>query len=1311
MSMVFLTRLKTLGARFSAWHLRWLKRCLLSVLLLLALLALGWQTWLIPRLNSYKPWLETRLSQSTGLPIQIGRLSGGWQGIRPQLTLEHFTARNSRGEVALEFARMQGALSWWRLALGQLHFSSLTLLSPELVITRLANGQWQIGGITLPQNHSDSGDHQLLNWLIAQGEVEIRQGRLQLRDARGLWPALHTRDLQLTMHNWFGRHRWLLRLRPEQLLDTPLELQARLSGDDVGDLADWSGTVALNLPKADLARLAPWLAPLSPQAQFASGKGALKLEFELDEGALAGLDADLQLSDWQIRFAHWPTFSLPQFAGQFSWQQQGAKQSFTLRGQRIVGTSGVLCQGCQLNWQRDADGQSLRASAWQLAGLNAYAAYLPAPLASWRNAKLGGELSQLQLAWPGHWPWRAGAPLPSWRSLQGELAASNLSASQLPGALAWQNLNLDAEFKPDSGRLKLGGDGVQISYPAEFSEGLQFDRLASEWQWQRAGQGWQLQLQGLKASNRDLALDTKASYRWPGQGLGQVDLQATIARLAANRVHAYLPREIGDDVLHWLKDSLKGGEARNAQFVWRGEVADFPYPANTPAAQRGVFRVVTDARDVTLNYGADWPDITGIQGQVEIQGTALQVRAQQGNITGTQLHEVKVDIPQLDHDPHVLVTGKVSGKTADYLEFVAKSPVRQAMNGFLDRLQAQGHGELSLRLDIPVENIDATQVEGQYRFAGNRLDFGAGIPVLEQARGEVHFTEHELKVLPSSARALGGQVQLSGANASNGDLQLQLKGDADVQRAMQEYAPALATGLKGMVPFQAQLAVSPAHFELNLNSDLAGAAISLPAPLTKAQGQRRPFKLRLADQQGQSRLEFSYDQALNAALLLGDEASQLRGQLNLGHARSPAAKAQLNEQAKGIQIAGSWPNFSAEHWLALAGVSEGPSSGASNLPPILLQNVGFDELDIWGQRLTDVRLNAQLQPKAVQAHLQSQQMSGEVNWQLAQHLVQAKLSKLWLPLKSVPTAERLRPAALTVAPAVEESLLPTWQRFPALQLTASDFRVNGVEFGALKINSKPQANGIDFNELSLRNADGEVQLSGAWLQQGSVEKTQASLRIESENTGKLLKRLGYPEALKDAPLQLQGEGQWQGAPWAPRWSSVNGKLALNVGAGQFLKLDPGVGRFLSVLSLQALPRRLKLDFSDVFSNGLEFDRIRGDVLIEQGVARTNNLHIDSPAAKIRFTGDANFIANTQNLRVRIVPSISGAVALGVTVVNPLAGLATLAVQSALDNPLGELVAYEFQIEGSMSEPKIRKVGVQPAKPKDIASGILRKALD
>jgi uncharacterized protein YhdP len=153
-----------------------------------------------------------------------------------------------------------------------------------------------------------------------------------------------------------------------------------------------------------------------------------------------------------------------------------------------------------------------------------------------------------------------------------------------------------------------------------------------------------------------------------------------------------------------------------------------------------------------------------------------------------------------------------------------------------------------------------------------------------------------------------------------------------------------------------------------------------------------------------------------------------------------------------------------------------------------------------------------------------------------------------------------------------------------------------------------------------------------------------------------------------------------------------GKLHLDVGQGQFLKAEPGLAKLLSVLSLQSLPRRIGLDFRDVFSSGFAFDFVRGDVNVAQGVARTNNLQMKGVNAAVLMEGQANLADETQQLRVVVVPEINAMTAsLVATAINPVIGLGSFLAQAVLRGPLVAVATREFDITGSWSEPEVRAV--------------------
>jgi len=169
---------------------------------------------------------------------------------------------------------------------------------------------------------------------------------------------------------------------------------------------------------------------------------------------------------------------------------------------------------------------------------------------------------------------------------------------------------------------------------------------------------------------------------------------------------------------------------------------------------------------------------------------------------------------------------------------------------------------------------------------------------------------------------------------------------------------------------------------------------------------------------------------------------------------------------------------------------------------------------------------------------------------------------------------------------------------------------------------------------------------------------------------------------------------------------LSGTLRVNVGAGQFTKLDPGVGRLLGVLSLQALPRRISLDFRDVFSEGFAFDAIQGSVRIGGGIMHTENLLLSGPAAKVTFVGDVDLERETQLLSVRVQPSLSttisagaGAAAVALLAANPLVGAAVgagaLLAQKVMQDPIEQLFSYEYSVRGSWSEPVVERMARRP----------------
>jgi len=260
-------------------------------------------------------------------------------------------------------------------------------------------------------------------------------------------------------------------------------------------------------------------------------------------------------------------------------------------------------------------------------------------------------------------------------------------------------------------------------------------------------------------------------------------------------------------------------------------------------------------------------------------------------------------------------------------------------------------------------------------------------------------------------------------------------------------------------------------------------------------------------------------------------------------------------------------------------------------------------------------------------------------------------------------------------------------------LTLRGKKLGRLEIDAINRTGAQATREWRLNKLNILLPEATLTANGAWAADGPrTRRTQLNFVMEVRDSGQLLSRLGTPDAVRDGHGRLEGQVSWAGSPITLDYASMGGKLNLSIEKGQFLKTDPGAARLLGVLNLQALPRRLTLDFSDLFSDGFAFDFVRGDVRIEQGVAITNNLQMKGVVAGALIEGRADLARETQDLKVVVVPEINaGTASLYMATINPLVGLTSYLAQLILSKPLVRAGTSEFHVDGTWANPKVTKV--------------------
>ncbi|MFU2487442.1 YhdP family protein [Thauera sp. WH-1] len=1285
-------RLATVGA--------WVLRGLLLSWLLVGAGVLVLRYLLMPAVGDFRAQIEAAASASLGLPVSVGTIEGAWSGWRPRLWLTALRIADAEGRPALLLPQVDATVAWSSLLKGEPHFHRLEISAAELELRRDPGGALFVAGLPVAAGSGEPGGG--LAWLLAQRQIVIHGARLRWTDeARGA-PELALDDVAFRLDQRATPARFALQAQPPAALASALVLRGELQRFDAERPAASVGRLYLELERADLGAWQPWVDYALPL----SGQGGVRAWLDSEGDALA-LTLDVALDGVRTRLAaDLPELAVSRLDGRLVLTRDPRRTRLGARQLALHTDAGlrVAPTDVELELQHAADGAlaggRLAASRLDFAVLAALSAHLPIDaLVRERLAAFApqGSVEALALSWDGD----VAAPR-AW-TLSARYADLGLLAREgLPG-LGGLSGTIDGNER--SGRFRIDGRGAHIDLPAVFESGrLDFDRLQAEGGWQRRDGRLEIALDAAEFDNVDAAGNASGRY-WPQDG--EIDLQARLSRAEGTAVWRYLPRTVNQNTHDWVRRGIRAAAVPDARLRLRGRLADFPYRAG-----EGQFLVTVRVADAVVDYAPDWPPIEGLFGELRFEGPGMRISADRARILGVDLAEVVADVPELDQRPSEIMTisGRALGPTAEFLRFVSASPVSRRIGGFTDTMRAEGRGELGLKLVMPLRNVVDTTVEGEFRFAGNRLELAEGLPALERAGGRVRFTADTLTIPEARAQLLGHPLRVLARSGSDGGVRFEASGKADMTALRASYGTPLLDGLSGATDWSAAVVVGKAGTRVELNADLTGVASSLPAPLNKPSAESWPLQLVVDHPAGQPRSAITLQIARLARAELtrtGADWHQLSGGVALGRATADA----VPRAEQGVRVAAVLDRLDVDAWRRVfdseAGaepvgeVAAAVTDGGVDLPLAGI-TLAADELNAFGQRLRAVDLRAERDAGGWTARIDSDLTAGDLDWRSAgSGTLAARLRHLRIVGdggEGQAAAEGMGASAEGTDSPIEDT--PPRQ-LPALDVVAERFELRGLDLGRLEVFARNRGGVWQLERLALVNADGRLAGSGQWQAEGR-QRTRMEFSFETPDVGHFSRRVGYPDVVRGGRASLSGELGWQGAPTRIDYRTLAGALRLDAGAGQFNKLEPGVGRLLGILSLQALPRRITLDFRDVFSEGFAFDRISGSIELAAGVMRTGDLEIRGPAARVTMSGTADLVGETQDLRVFVQPTLSESIAIGAAagLLNPAVGVVTYLAQKMLSDPIEKLFAFEYAITGSWADPQVAKLGRAELAPAD-----------
>ncbi len=270
--------------------------------------------------------------------------------------------------------------------------------------------------------------------------------------------------------------------------------------------------------------------------------------------------------------------------------------------------------------------------------------------------------------------------------------------------------------------------------------------------------------------------------------------------------------------------------------------------------------------------------------------------------------------------------------------------------------------------------------------------------------------------------------------------------------------------------------------------------------------------------------------------------------------------------------------------------------------------------------------------------------------------------------------------------------VPDPRTLPALRLDVTKLRLGDDELGRLRLRAVRVADGLTLPELSLASAHLHLKGSGAWLRTGAGVVTRFRGTLESDDTGRLLGEFGFVQALKGGKADVSIDLSWSGPPTAPRLATLSGTLKGKITDGRLLDVNPGAGRIFGLFSLQALPRRLSLDFSDLFKKGFSFDRIAGSFRLRDGEAYTNDLTMTGPAGDIIVTGRTGLVTRDYDQKVTVIPDLGGTLPIAGTLAGgPAVGAALFLAEHLFRGPIRQLTRYRYTVTGPWKDPVVTRV--------------------
>ena len=1264
----------------------------LTIVVVLAAVLVGVARLLLPYSDRYKPELEGWLTQVLAEPVTVEEFDGDWVAFGPRLNLSGLQLSTSDARVARAELDIKLLNFFWP---GRSPYR-FSLDGIELSLARQADGRWQFrpddSSLTAGKNRTDPAHG--LERLASVGELLISDSVLNLNPGGGVEPQriqIPQARLQATGD------------------DIAVNMEMTLDAEDAGELeltalfTRQDGRTRLQQAYLELGewtleewRPLNWL-PVAPPRDLQLG-GRVSAQLWLDMATEGGWQVTGRMDGEQLNASVADTGSgtgplqVNRLAGDFELQQDQAGWQLRL-GQAQLDQAGDPGPLDLSGWaiRQSAEQTQIHTGALDLARLN--------PLWGFMQQLIGDVP-----AWPTHTAGRSGPLQLAWSS-EGDLLAArgqvqDLSLELQPGPKSVSGLDLSMDYTAPGGEIRLQGQQVMLGLDQIFDAPVllgqldcpllvRVDGIVEAGECSVQGPAGRVSMAGLLQFN---------------DGRPYVDMSATLSALNAAELKPFVPTGVlSEKVSRWLLQAVPEGQGENGRLLLSGDLDRWPFGEGN-----GVIFLRLPVSGARFRYADGWSPMTDVAGLLTIQNQSLEVTDARAGIAGLSIDSASARVTDL-RNAVVELDLSGHGRVPRIAAFLQDAPVLDTLDEWLPRLELEGQAAVDMSLTLPLgQQPLQPELNGEVRLDdATATDTESGYQA-DQISGQLTFTQNSLNSegldfgLPAESQAgpASGLARISLQTRPDLDLNVSVESTAGVDAllppVLENQVPDRVHGLLGLIQGRTGWLLdwrlmrpgdqdaSALQSTLRLNSDLDGLDIQFPQPLSKPGAQSWPLEATLSGVPGgDQQLHLNLNDQLRLAGRFAGDDSQASS-LGFGW------RADVPDEMP----AGTWSGvinaqqLDAREWWRLIAPLLGETSGSGTALQLHHLNLSAAELG-WGDTvLSHQAVHWSPEPAVVAGGDPgwSIRLQGDVSGQVrvpagiageTRGDVHIELDRLHWP--------RGEPSDSPVE--ASSDLNPG--NLPALHLVARDVRYGDLVLDQLQFDGVPIDQGMRFDRITAASEQLDIRASGRWLKQGDAATSQLDFYLTTENLGSVLTDLGMAGQLEIGQAIVDLSGSWAGAPSRFSLAGLSGELALDIGQGRLVTAEPGAGRLLGLVSLQNLPRRLTLDFTDVFQEGFQFDRAAGVFSLDAGIADTENFTIESPAATVLVSGETNLTEQTWNQEITVLPGVANTLpVIGAIAGGPAGAAAGLALQGLLQGRMGEALSTRYAITGPWDSPRV-----------------------